>query len=196
MQASAKLRHRRKIELAAAPQPELQSPSREAPQHRKAAAADVSSGRHRQTALRLLDLAFWCSAALFAVYIAVFYLGAMPDGTMTRDWNAILPGMYLLYAVAALGAAVGGLVFIFGRGTIGGPVMSVGFGLYGVLVIVALAAAQTMRHACAKLSSANLNFVDFRSPTSRRRRGLRNVELQVQRSSTEVHWQPQAESQS
>lgn len=52
-----------------------------------------------------------------------------------------------IYVVCCLAAAVGGLVFIFTVGTIGGTVMDIGFGLYGVLM--AIAAVQTMRHARA-----------------------------------------------
>lgn len=50
-----------------------------------------------------------------------------------------------VYVIAALLASVGGLVFISVKGTIGGPVMDVGFGLYGLLMIVA--AVQTIRYA-------------------------------------------------
>lgn len=148
-----------------------------------------SSRNARSWAIRTLALALWASAGLFATYILVFYLGALPAGTM-HDWNKVLPRLYLpdalpttiamaahlvlgaillllgpvqfigslrqrapslhrwlgrVYGVSALGAAFGGLVFTLGRGTVGGPVMSIGFGLYGMLM--ALAAMQTMRHA-------------------------------------------------
>ena len=53
-----------------------------------------------------------------------------------------------VYVVASLLAAVGGLVFIFVKGTIGGTVMDIGFGLYGVLMFVC--AIETMRHAKAR----------------------------------------------
>lgn len=52
-----------------------------------------------------------------------------------------------VYVVSALLAGVGGLAFIAQKGTIGGPVMDVGFGLYGVLTVTA--AVQTFRHARA-----------------------------------------------
>jgi hypothetical protein len=142
-----------------------------------------------------LALAFWASAALFAAYILVFYLGALPAGTM-QDWNKVLPRLYVpdalpttiamathlvlgaillllgpiqfigrlrqrapslhrwlgrVYGVSALGAGLGGLIFVLGRGTVGGPVMSFGFGLYGVLMV--LAATQTMRHAWCRRSN-------------------------------------------
>ncbi|MEZ0611762.1 DUF2306 domain-containing protein [Fibrella sp. WM1] len=56
-----------------------------------------------------------------------------------------------LYVVACLLAAVGGLVFIGLKGTIGGLVMDLGFGLYGVLM--GLAAVQTYRFAVKRQMS-------------------------------------------
>lgn len=53
-----------------------------------------------------------------------------------------------VYVTASLLAAVGGLAFIVLKGTIGGPVMNTGFGLYGILM--GLAAVQTARHARAR----------------------------------------------
>lgn len=52
-----------------------------------------------------------------------------------------------IYVVASLLAAVGGLLFIFIKGTIGGLVMDIGFSLYGVLML--LSAVQTIRYARA-----------------------------------------------
>lgn len=52
-----------------------------------------------------------------------------------------------VYAAACAITALGGLAFILAKGTIGGPVMNVGFGLYGVLMLVA--AVETVRHARA-----------------------------------------------
>ncbi|WP_375424932.1 DUF2306 domain-containing protein [uncultured Friedmanniella sp.] len=53
-----------------------------------------------------------------------------------------------VYVVASGLAGIGGLGFILVKGTVGGTVMSVGFGLYGVLVI--LCAVQAYRHARAR----------------------------------------------
>ncbi len=53
-----------------------------------------------------------------------------------------------VYILSSLLAAIGGLVFIFLKGTIGGTVMNIGFGLYGVLMFVA--AVETLRHALAR----------------------------------------------
>lgn len=53
-----------------------------------------------------------------------------------------------LYVMASLFAAIGGLVFIFIKGTIGGSVMDVGFGLYGILMFIA--AIGTIKYARQK----------------------------------------------
>jgi hypothetical protein len=53
-----------------------------------------------------------------------------------------------VYVVSAALAGVGGLAFILFKGTVGGAVMNVGFGLYGALMI--LTAAQTWRHGAAR----------------------------------------------
>ncbi|PSR52010.1 hypothetical protein AHMF7605_28535 [Adhaeribacter arboris] len=52
-----------------------------------------------------------------------------------------------IYVISSLLAALGGLLFILLKGTIGGLVMDLGFGLYGVLMLVA--AIETYRHAVA-----------------------------------------------
>lgn len=53
-----------------------------------------------------------------------------------------------IYVGASLLTAVGGLTFIAVSGTVGGPIMSLGFGLYGVLTFIA--SIETVRHARAK----------------------------------------------
>lgn len=53
-----------------------------------------------------------------------------------------------VYVLASLLAGVGGLTFIVLKGTVGGTVMDIGFGLYGVLMIIC--ALQTYRHARAR----------------------------------------------
>lgn len=52
-----------------------------------------------------------------------------------------------IYVVASLLAAVGGLLFIVIKGTVGGLVMNVGFSMYGILMFIA--AVETWRHAVA-----------------------------------------------
>ena len=53
-----------------------------------------------------------------------------------------------VYVAASMLAGVGGLTFIATKGAIGGTVMDIGFGLYGLLMV--LAAVQTLRHARAR----------------------------------------------
>ncbi|WP_337043740.1 DUF2306 domain-containing protein [Emticicia sp. 17c] len=53
-----------------------------------------------------------------------------------------------IYLIASLFAALGGLSFIFIKGTIGGMVMNIGFGLYGLLMI--LCSVATYKYAVAR----------------------------------------------
>lgn len=53
-----------------------------------------------------------------------------------------------VYVTACLLAAAGGLIFIFFRGTIGGTIMDIGFGLYGILML--WCAVETARYAIAR----------------------------------------------
>jgi hypothetical protein len=66
--------------------------------------------------------------------------------------RARFPGLHRwagrVYVAASLFTGIGGLAFIAARGTIGGPVMSAGFSLYGILTV--LCAVQTFRHARAR----------------------------------------------
>src|SRR5215210_143448 len=52
-----------------------------------------------------------------------------------------------LYVLSSLLAAIGGLLFIIVKGTIGGLVMNIGFSLYGLLMLIS--AIETYRHAVA-----------------------------------------------
>lgn len=52
-----------------------------------------------------------------------------------------------VYVVSSILAAIGGLTFIAVKGTIGGTVMDIGFGIYGVLMFAA--AILTYKHAAA-----------------------------------------------
>ncbi|WP_221391771.1 DUF2306 domain-containing protein [Dyadobacter sp. NIV53] len=52
-----------------------------------------------------------------------------------------------IYIISSIFAAVGGLLFIILKGTIGGLVMDIGFSLYGILMFIA--AIETYRHAVA-----------------------------------------------
>lgn len=53
-----------------------------------------------------------------------------------------------LYVLSCILAAIGGLIFIILKGTIGGTAMNIGFGLYGILMLIA--ATETFRHAWAR----------------------------------------------
>jgi len=152
----------------------------------------LPGARALQWSVLALVVTTWFSAAVFGVYILMFYGGAGPRGTLA-DWNHTLPRLYepatpiatvamgahfltgavllilgpvqlltgarpryravhvwlgRLYVLAAGVAGVAGLGFIAFKGTVGGPIMSAGFALYGVLVT--LAAAQTYRHALSR----------------------------------------------
>ena len=63
-------------------------------------------------------------------------------------WPAVHRGLGRVYVGAALLAGLGGLGFIAVKGTVGGLVMNVGFGLYGVLVVGC--AVQAYRYARAR----------------------------------------------
>jgi len=58
-----------------------------------------------------------------------------------------------VYVASALLAGLGGLAYITVQGTVGGTVMDIGFGLYGVLMV--LAAVQAYRHARARRLDAH-----------------------------------------
>lgn len=53
-----------------------------------------------------------------------------------------------IYIISSIFAALGGLLFIVLKGTIGGLVMDIGFSLYGILMFIA--AIETYRHAVAR----------------------------------------------
>lgn len=69
-------------------------------------------------------------------------------GPLRRRYPFAHRWMGRVYVTASLLAAVGGLTFIVMKGTIGGPVMNVGFSLYGILM--GIAGVQTARHARAR----------------------------------------------
>jgi hypothetical protein len=90
----------------------------------------------------------------FAAGGTILALGCIQLIGAVRDrFPAVHRWLGRVYVTAALLAGVGGLAFIAAKGTIGGAVMDVGFGLYGVLTV--LAAVQTFRHARAKRLEAH-----------------------------------------
>ncbi len=70
-------------------------------------------------------------------------------GAVRRRLPALHRWIGRVYVTAALLAGIGGLSFIVARGTIGGPLMDIGFGLYGILTV--LCAVQTFRYARARM---------------------------------------------
>lgn len=84
----------------------------------------------------------------FAAGGVILALGCIQLIGAVRDrWPAVHRWTGRVYVLASMLAGIGGLTFIVAKGTIGGAVMDVGFGLYGVLTV--LAAVQTIRHARA-----------------------------------------------
>ena len=69
-------------------------------------------------------------------------------GAIRRRVPAVHRWLGRLYVLSAGVAGVFGLSFIAMKGTVGGPIMSLGFGLYGALM--ALCALQTYRHGRAR----------------------------------------------
>ncbi|MEO0338150.1 MAG: DUF2306 domain-containing protein [Bacteroidota bacterium] len=67
---------------------------------------------------------------------------------LRKKFPAIHRWLGRIYVLASILAGIGGLTFIFVKGTIGGVVMDIGFGLYGVLMI--WTAIETIRHAYQK----------------------------------------------
>ncbi|MFD1142201.1 DUF2306 domain-containing protein [Larkinella insperata] len=84
----------------------------------------------------------------FATGGIILVLGSIQLIKAVRDrFPALHRWIGRLYVLSSLLAALGGLTFIVLKGTIGGLVMNLGFGLYGVLTFVA--AIETYRHAAA-----------------------------------------------
>lgn len=90
----------------------------------------------------------------FAAGGVILLLGCVQllQGLRTR-WPVVHRAVGRVYVVAAILAGIAGLFFILARGTIGGIVMDIGFGLYGVLMV--LAAVQAFRHARARRIEAH-----------------------------------------
>jgi hypothetical protein len=88
-------------------------------------------------------------AAHFATGAIILALGPLQlIGAIRRRFPSIHRWFGRLYVLTGGVAGVGGLGFIAAKGTIGGGIMDLGFGLYGVLMVIA--AAQTYRYARAR----------------------------------------------
>jgi hypothetical protein len=92
------------------------------------------------------------SAAIFAHMLAGALITVLAPVQLLTGAHAPAPRLHRwtgrLLVAAALVTALGGLAWIAGQGTVGGPPMSAGFALYGALM--ALAAGQTLRFARAR----------------------------------------------
>lgn len=85
----------------------------------------------------------------FAAGGVILVLGSIQliDAVRVR-YSAIHRWVGRLYVVSSLLAALGGITFIIIKGTVGGTVMNIGFGIYGILMGVA--GVETYRHAAAR----------------------------------------------
>ena len=73
----------------------------------------------------------------FVAGVVLLLLGPVQFiGGMRRRVPALHRGLGRLYVASAALAGVGGLFFIVAKGTVGGTVMDVGFGLYGLSMVV------------------------------------------------------------
>lgn len=93
--------------------------------------------------------ATWGIGLHFAAGGLILILGSVQLlGRLRQLYPRIHRWLGRIYVLACLLASVGGLTFILTTGTVGGPVMSVGFGLYGALMFVS--AVHTYRFARAR----------------------------------------------
>ena len=85
-------------------------------------------------------------AAHLATGAIILLLGPVQFINKLRQrWPSVHRWLGRLYVFTAATAGIGGLAFIFAKGTIGGMPMNLGFGLYGLLMT--FAAVETYRHA-------------------------------------------------
>lgn len=89
-----------------------------------------------------------CIGVHFAAGGIILMLGSIQliDAIRIR-YSAFHKWVGRLYVSSSLLAALGGLVFIVTKGTVGGSVMNIGFSIYGLLMLVA--GIETYRHAAA-----------------------------------------------
>lgn len=85
----------------------------------------------------------------FALGAVLLLLGPLQLISSVRSrWPRFHHWVGRIYAGSAILTGLGGLTFIALRGTVGGPLMSIGFALYGALIVIA--GAETVRHAMAR----------------------------------------------
>lgn len=85
----------------------------------------------------------------FAAGGIILILGSIQlIGAIRNRYPAFHRWVGWVYILASVLAGLGGLSFILIKGTIGGTVMDIGFGLYGALMLIC--ATETFRHARAR----------------------------------------------
>lgn len=90
----------------------------------------------------------------FAAGAVILLLGSIQFVRAIRDRApALHRWVGRVYVAASVLAGLGGLTFIAAKGTVGGVVMDIGFGIYGLLMV--LAAVETVRHARARRMEAH-----------------------------------------
>lgn len=112
------------------------------------AALGGAGERWNEALPRLYDGRAWLSTAAIGTHFmaggVLLLLGPMQlFGSIRRS----LPGFHRwlgrIYVTSAGLAGLGGLGFIVGRGTVGGPLMDIGFGVYGALMVLCAHMAYT-----------------------------------------------------
>ncbi|MEM7019364.1 MAG: DUF2306 domain-containing protein [Pseudomonadota bacterium] len=84
----------------------------------------------------------------FAMGAIILILGSIQLITKVRtNFPQVHRWIGRIYVTASILTAIGGLTFIVVGGTVGGTVMDIGFGLYGILMLVC--GIETFRHARA-----------------------------------------------
>jgi hypothetical protein len=98
--------------------------------------------------------AFLAIAAHMAVGALILILGPVQLlGALRRKRPGVHRWIGRLYVLSGFLAGLGGLIFILTKGTIGGGAMNAGFGLYGLLMVVA--SVQTYRKAVVRQFQAH-----------------------------------------
>lgn len=111
-----------------------------------------NSGQWNETLPGLYDKEKGAATVGIGIHFAaggiILILGCIQLIESIRDkFPALHRWLGRVYILASVLAAIGGLVFIFVKGTIGGLIMDIGFAGYGVLMFVT--AVQAYRHAVA-----------------------------------------------
>ncbi len=107
-----------------------------------AAAAGDDISRWNETLPKLYEAHTPAATAGIALHFAaggiVLALGSIQFiGSLRARYPSVHRWLGRVYVLAAFSTGVGGLIFIAVKGTVGGTMMSIGFGLYGVLTVLA-----------------------------------------------------------